>query len=108
MGLTNCLKNLKILQKNGKIFCIDSVSRKFLHLDHLKRVGKFVCGVLKNHHQKFPEREGMTHSELVGKLSLIFSEKEVENLLNNLCVSEVIFQKGKYFFLEIDVCGTFF
>ena len=30
----------------------------------------------KNHHQKFPEREGMTHSELAGKMSLIFKEKD--------------------------------
>ncbi len=49
------------------------------------RVGKFVSRVLNNHHQKFPDREGMTHVELAGKLSFIFTEKEVGNLLKYLC-----------------------
>ena len=95
-----CSKNLELLQKKGQVFCLESVSGRYLHVDHLKRVGKFVNRVLKNHHQEFPEREGMTHVELAGKISLIFSEKEVENLLKYLCDSGMILQKEKYFFLE--------
>lgn len=95
-----CLKNLKLLDKQGLIFCVDLVSRRYLHVDHLKRVGKFVSRVLKNHHQKFPDREGMLHAELAGKLSLIFTEKEVENLLKYLCDSGIVLKKEKYFYLE--------
>jgi len=96
----DCSKNLDLLQKQGQVFCIDSFSGHYLHVDHVKRVGKFISRVLKNHHQKFLEREGMTHAELAGKLSLIFTEKEVENLLKYLCDSDIILQQGKYFFLE--------
>ena len=95
-----CSKNLQLLQKQGQILCVDSVSSRYLHVDHVKRVGKFVSRVLNNHHQKFPDREGMTHAELAGKLSLIFTEKEVENLLKYLCDSDMILQQGKYFYLE--------
>ena len=95
-----CSKNLQLLQKQGQILCVDSVSSRYLHVDHVKRVGKFVSRVLNNHHKKFPDREGMTHAELAGKLSLIFTEKEVENLLKYLCDSDMILQQGKYFYLE--------
>ena len=87
------------MQKKGLVLCVDSASNRYLHVDHVKRVGKFVSRVLNNHHQKFPDREGMTHVELAGKLSLIFTEK-VENLLKYLCDSYIILQNGKYFFLE--------
>ncbi len=93
------LKNLEILQKKGKILCIDSVSGRYLHIDHVKRIGEFISRVLKNHHHKFPEREGITHAELSGKISLIFTEKELENLLKYLCDSGIILKQGKYFFL---------
>ena len=101
-GLSNkeCSKNLQLLQKQGQILCLDSVSSRYLHVDHVKRVGKFVSRILNNHHKKFPDREGMTHAELAGKLSLIFTEKEVENLLKYLCDSDMILQQGKYFYLE--------
>ncbi len=94
------LKILQILQEKGQVLCIDSVSGRYLHIDHIKRIGKFISKVLKNHHQKFPEREGITHAELSGKMSLIFTEKEIENLLIYLCDSGIILNKGKYFFLE--------
>ena len=74
--------------------------RPLLHVDHIKRVGKFIIRVLKNHHQNFSEREGMTNAELAGKLSLIFTEKEVGNLLKYLCGSQMILQQGNYFYLE--------
>jgi len=95
-----CSKNLQLLQKQGQILCVDSVSSRYLHVDHVKRVGKFVSRVLNNHHQKFPDREGMTHAELAGKLTLIFTEKEVGNLLKYLFDSDKILQQGKYFYLE--------
>jgi selenocysteine-specific elongation factor len=42
----------------------------------------------------------MTNAELAGKLSLIFTEKEVGNLLKHLCDFDMILQQGKYFYLE--------
>jgi len=101
-GLSNkeCSKNLQLLQKQGQILCVDSASSRYLHVDHVKLVGKYVSKVLNNHHKKFPDREGMKHAELAGKLSLIFTEKEVEKLLKYLCDSDVILQQGKYFYLE--------
>jgi len=95
-----CSKNLQLLQKQGQILCVDLVSNRYLHVDHVKRVGEFVSRVLNNHHQNFPDREGMTHAELAGKLSLIFTEKEVGNLLKYLCDSDMILQQGMYFYLE--------
>ena len=95
-----CSKNLQLLQKKGQIICVNTVSSRYLHVDHVKRVGKFVSRVLNNYHQKFPDREGMTHAELAGKLSLIFTEKEVENLLKYLSASDMILQQGKYFYME--------
>ena len=95
-----CSKNLQLLQKNGQILCLDSITSRYLHVDHVKRVGDFISRVLKIHHQKFPDREGMTHAELAGKLSLIFSEKEVENLIKYLCDADMILQQDKYFYLE--------
>ena len=95
-----CSKNLQLLQKNGQILCLDSIASRYLHVDHVKRVGDFISRVLKIHHQKFPDREGMTHAELAGKLSLIFSEKEVENLIKYLCDADMILQQDKYFYLE--------
>ena len=62
----DCSKNLLHLQKQGHILCLDSVSKRYLHVDHVKRLGEFVSRVLNNHHQKFSDREGMTHAELAG------------------------------------------
>ncbi len=95
-----CSKNLQLLQKNCQILCLDAIASRYLHVDHVKRVGDFISRVLKNHHQKFLDREGMTHAELAGKLSLIFTEKEVENLLKYLCDTNMVLQQGKYFYLE--------
>ena len=96
----DCSNNLELLRKQGQIFCLDSVSGHYLHVDHIKRVGKFIIRVLKNHHQNFSEREGMTNAELAGKLSMIFTEKEVGKLLKYLCDFDMILQQGEYYYLE--------
>ncbi len=96
----DCLKNLELLEKKGQVLCIDSVSGHYLHVEHIKRIGAFVSRVLKKHHSKFPDREGMTHAELAGKMTLIFTDKEVDNLLKYLCNSDIILQNNKYFCLE--------
>ena len=95
-----CVKILQRLQKQGQILCVDTISRRYLHVDHVKRTGTFISRVLKNHHQKFPDREGMTHAELGGKLSLIFAEKEIENLLKYLCETGLIVKNGQYYCLK--------
>ena len=42
----------------------------------------------------------MKDAELFGKLSLIFTEKEVGNLLKYLCGTGKILEQDKYFYLE--------
>ena len=72
------------LSSQGKIFQLDPDSRRFVHQQTVERVGRFLKRVLGDFHQSHPEREGMTRAELSGKLSLIFSEKEVSRLLQRL------------------------
>ena len=33
----DCSKNLNLLQKQGQVFCIDSVSGRYLHVDHVEK-----------------------------------------------------------------------
>ena len=82
------LQDLAFLQK---IFCIDPVDKRFLHTDHVDRIGTFVKRVIEFFHQKFPERHGMTKAELSGKLSPLFrSEKEISQLLKYLVKSKIL------------------
>ncbi|MCS5545452.1 MAG: selenocysteine-specific translation elongation factor [SAR324 cluster bacterium] len=92
-------KVLQLLQSQKKILCVESITRRYLHIEHVERIGNFLGKVLGKHHKKFPDREGMTSSELGGKLSLIFSGKEVESLLKYLLKVGALLQNNQYFSL---------
>ena len=77
-------KVLQLLQIQKKVLCVEPLKRRYLHVEHVARIGKFLSKALELFHKKFPDREGMTFNELGGKLYLVFSEKEVENLLKYL------------------------
>jgi selenocysteine-specific elongation factor len=65
-----------------------------VHAAALDRVGHYLERVLESFHAAHPEREGMTRAELAGKLSLIFSDKEVGVVLQRLVKRERIEQQG--------------
>ena len=66
-------KVLQLLQSQQQVLCVDPICKRYLHVEHVERIGQFLCKVLAMHHNKFPDREGMTRSELAGKISLIFT-----------------------------------
>ncbi|HEX9844566.1 MAG TPA: selenocysteine-specific translation elongation factor [bacterium] len=72
------------LSSQGTIFNVDPAERKYLHASTVERIGGFVQRVLAAHHKAHPEREGMSRVELAGKLSLIFSDREVGHILQRL------------------------
>ncbi|MBF0287529.1 MAG: selenocysteine-specific translation elongation factor [SAR324 cluster bacterium] len=91
-------KIVNTLSSQQKIFCINPVEKRFLHMDHLLRIGEFVGHLIKMFHQKFPEREGMTRAELMGKLSLLFkTEKEVDLLLKYLVKNKLLQENNQYY-----------
>ncbi len=92
-------KILQLLQSQQQVLCVDPFSKRFLHVQHVERIGEFLSKVLTIHHKKFADREGMTRSELGGKLSLIFTEKEVEILLEYMIKLGKFVQNGQYFSL---------
>ena len=73
-------KILQLLQSQQQVLCVNPISKRYLHVEHIERISDFLCKVLALHHEKFKDREGMTRSELGGKISFIFTEKEVEFL----------------------------
>ncbi|MDP6655196.1 MAG: selenocysteine-specific translation elongation factor [SAR324 cluster bacterium] len=92
-------KVLQLLQSQQQVLCVDPFSKRYLHVQHVERIGEFLSKVLTIHHKKFTDREGMTRSELGGKLSLIFTEKEVEILLKYMIKLGKFVQNGQYFSL---------
>jgi len=92
-------KVLQLLQSQQQVLCVDPFSKRYLHVQHVERIGEFLSKVLTIHHKKFADREGMTRSELGGKLSLIFTEKEVEILLKYMIKLGKFLQNGQYFSL---------
>ena len=92
-------KILQLLQSQQQVLCADPFSKRYLHVQHVERIGEFLSKVLTIHHKKFADREGMTRSELGGKLSLIFTEKEVEILLKYMIKLGKFVQNGQYFSL---------
>jgi len=92
-------KVLQLLQSQQQVLCVDPFSKRYLHVQHVERIGEFLSKVLTIHHKKFADREGMTRSELGGKLSLIFTEKEVEILLKYMIKLGKFVQNGQYFSL---------
>ena len=92
-------KVLQLLQSQQQVLCVDPFSKRYLHVEHVERIGDFLSKVLTIHHKKFADREGMSRSELAGKLSLIFTEKEVEILLKYMVKLGKFLQNGQYFSL---------
>ena len=93
-------KILQLLQSQQQVLCVNPISKRYLHVEHIERISDFLCKVLALHHEKFKDREGMTRSELGGKISFIFTEKEVEILLKYMVKLCKFLQKGQYFALE--------
>ncbi|HIL88164.1 MAG TPA: selenocysteine-specific translation elongation factor, partial [Deltaproteobacteria bacterium] len=95
---------LQPLQSRQRLVCLDSVEKRWLHPDHLERIGHFVLRLVDAHHQRFPDRQGMTRPELVGKLALLFAhEREVETLLKLLVKQEKLVQTDGAFALPSHV-----
>ena len=92
-------KVLQLLQSQQQVLCVEPFSKRYLHVEHVERIGQFLSKVLSKHHHKFPDREGLTRSELGGKLSLIFTEKEVEILLKYIVKSGMFLQNAQYYAL---------
>ncbi|MCZ6629150.1 MAG: selenocysteine-specific translation elongation factor [SAR324 cluster bacterium] len=87
------------LSSTGRVIQIDQGEGKYIHQETLDRIANFVQRVLEAHHRNFPEREGMTRPELAGKLSLIFSDKEVGMVLGRLAKQKRIAQEGQVYLL---------
>ena len=90
LSVRQSVKWLQGLQSRRKILCVDPVRKRFVHVDHLERVGKFLLKVLETHHRNYPEREGMNRVELGGKLSLLFNDREMEVLLKFYVKNELL------------------
>ena len=90
-------KTLAQLSSQGTVVNIDPQEKKFIHRHTLERIGRFLVRVLEQFHQNFPEREGMTRAELAGKLSTLFSDKEVAQMLGRLTKDGVIDQQEQVF-----------
>ena len=75
---------VQTLSSDNRIFCVDPADKKYIHDHTLERVAQLALRILGEHHRQFPEREGMSRVELAGKLSLIFSDREVGHILQRL------------------------
>ena len=84
------------MQSQQKVLCVEPLTERYLHVEHIVRIGKYLSKALEQHHKIFPDRDGMTSSELGGKLSLIFTEKEVEKLLKYLVKVGLFTQNDQY------------
>ncbi len=69
-------KEMQALQSQQQVVQIDVATKHLLHHEHVRRVGRFVQRVLRQHHLQFPEREGMLPAELSGKLRPLFPHEE--------------------------------
>ena len=97
-------RNLQPLQSRQHLICLDSVEKRWLHADHLERIARFVLRLVAAHHQRFPERQGMTRPEIAGKLNLLFAhEREVDTLLKLLVKQEKLVQADGAFALPSHV-----
>jgi len=83
------------LSSRGTVISIEAAEKKVIHAGTMELIAQFIERTLANHHRHFPEREGMTRAELAGKLSLLFSEREVGTLLQRLVRQGRIAQAGQ-------------
>ncbi len=87
-------KVLQALQSKQRLLCLDATERRWWHMDHLRRLGQYVRRLVQEHHERFPDREGLTRSELAGKLGPVFSqESQVEALLKVLVREAVLVKR---------------
>ena len=99
LSIKQSRKVFEILQSKKKIFCVNNLTKRYLHFEHIDNISHYVMRILELHHKKFIDRKGMTRAELVGKLRLIFNEKEVETLLNYLVKENRLLKNGDYYHL---------
>ncbi len=85
------------LSSQGTLYCVDPQEKKYLHAATVERIGGFMQRVLAAHHRAHPEREGMSRVELAGKLTLLFNDKEVGQLLARLVKTGGIVQEGQLY-----------
>ena len=85
------------LSSQGKIFNMDPAEKKYMHESTVDRIGGFTKRILSAHHKAHPERDGMSRAELAGKMSALFTDKEVGALLGRLAKKEVIEQDAQIF-----------
>jgi len=94
------VKVIQRLQSLQKIMCVDPVEQRYLHMDHIQRLGDFLCRVVQSFHQTYPERSGMTQAEFQSKLSLLFkNDRSVEHLLRYLVKQNRLAQQDQTFHL---------
>ncbi len=75
----NILQNLL---SQRRLLCIDPDGKRYLHIEHVNRMGKFVYRLVEMYHRNHPDREGVTRAELQGKLApIVYNEREAEALL---------------------------
>ena len=97
-------RSLQPLQSQQRLVCVDPEEKRWLHPEHLERIGRFLLRLVAAHHQRFPDRHGMTRPEMAGKLSLLFAhEREVETLLKLLTKQEKLVQSDGAFALPSHV-----
>ena len=99
LSLNQSRKAFKFLQSKQKVVCLDKLSKRYLHVEHLGRIANYLKRILEFHHKKFSDRKGMTRSELAGKLNLIFNEREVEVILKYIVNLGGLTQNSNYYHL---------
>ena len=97
LSINESRKVFEKLQSKKKIFCVNNITKRYLHSEHINNISMYVIRILECHHKKFVDRKGMTRAELVGKFRLIFNEREVENLLNYLVNQKKFLKNGNYY-----------
>lgn len=75
-------KSIQRLSSIGKIICIDTNRKKYIHIYHVKRVAHFFTKALKIYHQKQPEKIGAPGTDFLGKMNKIYALPEILILLN--------------------------
>lgn len=98
LGRKQIDKCMQKLTSEKKVLQLDAPSKLYVHTRHLWQLGQFVIRLLNLHHQKFPDRQGMTKAELAGKLNLLFSKESViESILKYLLQQQLFaFHDGFY------------
>jgi selenocysteine-specific elongation factor len=87
----------KLLSQNRIVAVDTGEAPRYLHPQAMERVAGFLERVIEGFHKQFPEREGMARAELAGKLSLLFSEKEVGAILQRLVKQGRLFLNGQLY-----------